>query len=159
MAEAELRDSTEREFEAYRNPIETVTRFKYLGWVITARDDNWPEVSGNLVKSWKSWGWLTKILIKEWTDKRVSGKFFRLVVQQVLLFGVETWLMTPRIERALESFMHGSACSITGRQLQRWWDGKCYYPSLQGAMQEAGFIEIRESITRRQNTVARYIAT
>ena len=36
MAEAELRDSTERDFEAYGNPIEIVTKFKYLGRVMTA---------------------------------------------------------------------------------------------------------------------------
>ena len=31
MAEAELRDSTERAFEAYWKPLETVSDFKYLG--------------------------------------------------------------------------------------------------------------------------------
>ena len=31
MAEAELRDSTERAFEAYGKPLETVSTFKYLG--------------------------------------------------------------------------------------------------------------------------------
>ena len=32
----------------------------------------------------------------------MSGTFFKAVVQQVLLFGAETWVLTPRIERALE---------------------------------------------------------
>ena len=54
MAEVELRDSTERAFEAYGKPIETVTKFKYLGRVMTAGDDDWPEVAGNLVKARKS---------------------------------------------------------------------------------------------------------
>ena len=34
-----------------------------------------------------------------------------------------------------------------------------YYPSLVGSVKEAGFTEIRKSITNRQNTVAQYIAT
>ena len=157
--EEELRDSIERAFEAYGNPIETVNTFKFMGRVMTAGDDDWPEVAGNLVKARKSWGRLTKISIREGADKRVSGNFFKAVVQQVLLFGAEMWVLTPRIERALESFMHRAARSITGRQPQRGWDGKWYYPSLQVAMREAGFIEIRESITRRQNTVAQYIVT
>ena len=42
MAEAELRDSTERTFEAYGKPLDTVLTFKYLGQVMTAVDDNWP---------------------------------------------------------------------------------------------------------------------
>ena len=34
-----------------------------------------------------------------------------------------------------------------------------HYPSLEGAMREAGLTEIRKSIASRQNTVAQYILT
>ena len=37
------------------------------------------------------------------------GDFFKAVVQQVLLFGSETWVLTPIIESSLDSFMHGAA--------------------------------------------------
>ena len=77
----------------------------------------------------------------------------------MLLFGAETWVLTSRIERALESFMHRAARRITGKQPRIGWDGKWYYPSLAGAMKEAGFSEIRKSITNGQNTVAQYITT
>ena len=66
---------------------------------MTAGDEDWPAVAGNLVKSRKSWGRLARILSREGVDKRVSGTFFKAVVQQVLLFGAETWVLTPRIER------------------------------------------------------------
>ena len=62
----------------------------------------------------------------------------------MLLFGAETWVLNPRIERALESFMHGAALRITGRHPRRGWDGKWYYPSLVRAMKKAGFTEIRK---------------
>ena len=68
-------------------------------------------------------------------------------------------MLTPIIERALDSFMYGAARQITGRQPRRGWDGKWFYPSLEGSTKEAGFNEIRMSITNRQNTVAQYIAT
>ena len=45
MAEAELRDMTEREFEAYGKQLETVSNFKYLVQVMTSEDDNWPAVT------------------------------------------------------------------------------------------------------------------
>ena len=89
----------------------------------------------------------------------MSGKCFKAVVQQVLLFGAETWVVTPRMERALNSFMYGAAKRITGRQPRRGWDGKWFYPSLEGAMKEAGFKDVWTSIKTRQNTVAQYIAT
>ena len=54
MAEAELRDITERALEAYGKPLEIVSTFKYLGRVMTAGDGNWPSVAGNLAKARKS---------------------------------------------------------------------------------------------------------
>ena len=92
-------------------------------------------------------------------QESVGELFFNSVVQQVLLFGSETWVVTPRMERALISFIHGAAIRITGRQPRRGRDGKWFYPSLEGAMKESGFQEIRTSINNRQNTVVKYIAT
>ena len=40
LAEAELRESLERALEAYREPLEHVTAFKYLGKVLTEGDDD-----------------------------------------------------------------------------------------------------------------------
>ena len=65
------------------------------------------------------------------------------MVQQVLLFGAEMWVVTPRIERALKSFIYGAARRITGRQPWRGWDGKWFYPSLEGDMKEAELKDIR----------------
>ena len=75
----------------------------------------------------------------EGADKRVSGNLFKAVVQAVLLFGAETWVLTPRIERVLESFMHRVARRITGNQQRRGGDGKWIYNPLKEAMREAGF--------------------
>ena len=76
----------------------------------------------------------------------------------MLLFGAEMWLVTPKMERALSGFLHGAARRLTGRQARRAKDRDCYYPSLEGAMREAGLTDIRTSVANRQNTVAQYIA-
>ena len=74
MAEAELRDSTERALEVYGKPLETVATFKYLGRVMTADDDNWPAVAGNFMKARKSWVRLSRILIvQEGIGKLLQG--------------------------------------------------------------------------------------
>ena len=90
---------------------------------------------------------------------RISGAFFKAVVQQVLLLGAETWVVTPRMERALSGFLHEAARRLTGRQARRGKNGAWHYPSLEGAMREAGLTDIGKSIANRQNTVAQYIAT
>ena len=67
--------------------MENVTTFKYLGRVITVRDDDWPEVNCNLQKARNSWG---RILSREGADQKVSGHFLKAVVKAVLLFGADT---------------------------------------------------------------------
>ena len=41
LAEEELREGMERAFEAYGNPLEIVTAFRYLGRFMTAVNDDW----------------------------------------------------------------------------------------------------------------------
>ena len=65
------------------------------------------------------------------------------MVQQVLLFGAETWVVSPVMERTLSSFIHGAARRLTGRQPRNGRDGKWHYPSLEGAMKEAGLMDVR----------------
>ena len=48
LVEEEIRESAARAFQAYGRPIEMVTSFKYLGWVLMSLDDDWLEVVGNL---------------------------------------------------------------------------------------------------------------
>ena len=62
LAEAELRESMERAFEACGEPLENVTAFKYLGQILTAGDDDWPAVVENLSKARNSWERLSWIL-------------------------------------------------------------------------------------------------
>ena len=56
IAEAELRERLEREFEVYGEPLENVIAFKYLGQVLKAGDDDWLTVVGKIGKARKSWG-------------------------------------------------------------------------------------------------------
>ena len=134
LAETELQESTETAFEAYGKQLEAVPSFNYLGRIMTAGDNDWPAVAGNPGKAWKSWGRLKRILSREGADKGISGNVFKAVVQQVLLFGAETWVLTPRIERALDSFMHGDARRITWRQPRRGRGYTISHPTLSAAV-------------------------
>ena len=44
---------------------------------MTASDNDWPAVVGNLRKDRKIWSWLTKILGREGSSPRVLGMFLR----------------------------------------------------------------------------------
>ena len=86
-----------------------------------------------------------------------SQGFFKAVVQVVLLFGLETWVMTPCMCRYFGSFCYRVARRITGGQPKQWVHGSWDYPPMGTTMDEAGFEDIREYILKRQNLVAQYI--
>ena len=69
---------------------------------------------GNLGKSGNSWGRLLRILRREGADPKVSGHFYKAVLKAVLLFGAKTWVLTPRMERDLDSFQHRVAQRLSG---------------------------------------------
>ena len=74
-----------------------VTSFRYLGQVMSAADDDWPKVVRNFDHARAVWRRMTIILSREGAEQRVSGFFLKAVVQAVLLFGYETWVVTPCI--------------------------------------------------------------
>ena len=99
------------------------------------------------------------VLGREGVDPKLSRDFYTAVTQQVLLFGAETWFLMRKMESALDDFQGRIARKLTGRHPCRGRDGRWFYPSLAGAMKEAGIVRIWTSILQRQNTVAQFIAT
>ena len=85
-----MRKTSERAFHAYGKHMKTVTEFRYLGRVLTATDDDWPAVAGNIRKARVSWGRLARVLGREGAYPKVSRSFYTAVTQQVLLFGAES---------------------------------------------------------------------
>ena len=104
MEAEDNREVTSWAFSAYGRPIQMVTSFRYLGRVISAADDNWPAVVWNLAKARAVWRRMTRILSREGAETRVSGFFFKAVIQSVLLFGAETWVVTLRMGWFLGGF-------------------------------------------------------
>ena len=75
---------------------------------------------GNLRKLRKSWAWLLRILVQEGYNPQLLGVLFKAVLQEVLIFGSEMWVMTPRMGRALGGGGHHKvARRITGRHPQQ----------------------------------------
>ena len=107
--------------------MQTVILFKYLGRVLTAEDDNWPAVTGTLRKYRNIWMRMTKILSREGADPKVSGFFLKAVVQAVLLFGAEMWVLTPWMERALSTFQHRVVRQLNRSYTRRRRDGRWDY--------------------------------
>ena len=61
------------------------TFFQYLGQVISASDDNRPELVRNFSREREVRNRMATILSREGAEPRLSGFFFKAVVQVVLL--------------------------------------------------------------------------
>ena len=92
---------TSRKFSAYRHPLEMVNSFRYLGRVISAADEDWPKVVRNLAKVREVWNRMPRILSREGVAPQVFVFFIKARVQAVLIFGAETWVVTPCTGRIL----------------------------------------------------------
>ena len=66
------------------------------------------------------------------------GRIYLEVVQLVMLYRLEMWVMKPGIGRVLGRFHHRVDLRITGRQHRRRRDGVWIYPPLEKVMAEVG---------------------
>ena len=73
---------------------------------MSSSDNDWPAVELSLWRAQIKWLRLEKILVRKVADNRKEGRFYVEVVQAVLLFGSKTWILTPRLEKALVGFHH-----------------------------------------------------
>ena len=126
-----------------------MTSFLYLGRVILEADDDWLAVVRNLSRARAVWKSTTRILSREGEDMRVYGFFFKDMVHGMLLFGLETWLVTPFMGKSLGRFQDQVARRLTGRIPRRKTDAKWYYTLAATARDEAGFQTMEECIRRQ----------
>ena len=85
---------------------------------------------------------MNQVLIREGADKQKLGNIYLAVVQLVLLYGSETWVLKPRMQRVLGGFHHRVDRRLTERQTWKRRYGGYVYSSLEDAMGEAGFQEV-----------------
>ncbi len=95
--------------------------FKYLGQLMTMDDMHTQAIRsrGNLTKTkaCTAWKMISRLLLlrSENMKPRVCGMFFKAVVQVVLLYGSETWVLTDSASRCLEGFFYRAACRMASK--------------------------------------------
>ena len=85
---------------------------------------------------------------QEGTDTQMTGYFYVLVVQAILLSRSETWAVTPCIKRLLWGFHHRLARWILGNIPLQRAEGKWEYPPLGDEMKAYELEEIETYISR-----------
>ena len=110
----------------YGTPLTAFSLFKYLGRTFFSSGENCPAVEQNLHRAQGKWGRLENILVSEGADRRMVGSFYVAVVQAVLLFESNMWVLTPRLEKSLEGFHHQEVRQMAGmgpKHQKGWYMG------------------------------------
>ena len=108
---------------AYGITLAPVISFYNLGRILSTADSDCTSVVSNLLIAKHKWARLTRVLIREGTDARNSGQIYLAVFQSVMMYSLETWVMTPHIGRVLGGFHHRVALRITEKQPWRGRNG------------------------------------
>jgi hypothetical protein len=142
-------------FTAYGDELEKVEVFKYLGRLLAYDNNDRQAMQGNLKN--KSWGQVSCILRAENASPKVCGVFYKATVQAVLLFGSETWKLSPLSLKSLEGFHIRAARCMAGKMPTRNPDGMWTYPSSRDVLKAVGLRTIGHYIGVCWETIARFI--
>ena len=98
-----------------------------------------------------------RLLTREYASRRVLGYFYKAIVQSILLFGAETWVLSGAGLRKLRKFHRDCARFIVKRCKEQLDDGTWVYPSSAMVMEDAGLFEIEHYIQQRRNTIFQFV--
>jgi hypothetical protein len=146
-----------RSFTAYGEELERVEVFKYLGRLIAYDDANTQAMRLNLRKARGCWAWISHVLRAENANARMRGMFYTATVQAVLLYGSETWSLSPTSIKQLEGFHICASWQMTSMSPEKKPDGSWSYPRSKDVLEAAGLQTIAHYMGLRRQTVANFI--
>jgi hypothetical protein len=134
--------AAETVFTANGEPIEAVKEFKYLGRILSDNNSDEACVERNLKRAKGKWGMISRILSSEDASPKVLGTFYKPIVQSVLLYGSESWVLTKPMIKKLASFHRRCARYISGMHIRpndpNNLDGEWTYPPTATVLEAAG---------------------
>ena len=150
-----------QQFSVNGEALEQVEVFKYLGRLLAQDDDDIQAIRAQLRKARGTWARVGQVLRAENVPPRVAVKFYKAVVQAVLLYGSKTWvLLTAALASSLEGFHIRAAYWMVVRHKPRRGPGNRWiYPKSKDVLEECGMSTLEEYITVRRQTIAVYVVT
>ena len=145
------------EFKVYGETLERVKEFKYLGRILREDDDDTACIINQVKRARQKWNAIARILKREGANARIMAKFYMAVVQAVLLYGAESWVITKRNWKRLESFHNRALRYMTGQHIRKVGDEEWTYPSHEELEEKCGLYSIKEYIERRRRMLRRYL--
>ncbi len=149
-----------QQLSVHGEALERVEVFKYLGRLLAQDDDDIQVICAQLRKARATWARVGQVLRAENVPPHAAAKFYKAVVQAVLLYGSETSVLSTTALASLEGFHIRAAYRMAVRNKPRRGPGHGWiYPKSNDVLKECGMSTLEEYITVRQQTIAVYVAT
>ena len=131
--------------------------FRYLGRLISYDDADTQAMRSNLRKARGCWAWVSHVLRAENATPKTCGMFYKATVQAVLLYGSETWSLSPPSMKRLEGFHIRAAWRMSGKRPERNVDGSWTYPCSEDVLESVRMKPIAHYVAVRRQTIANFI--
>jgi hypothetical protein len=147
-----------QQFTVHGDVLERVEVFWYLGRLLLQDDDDIQAMRSQLCKAHGTWARVGQVLRRENVPPRVSAKFYKAIVQSVLLYGSKTWVLSPAVLARLEGFHIRAAYRMAKKHVPRWGPNQQWvYPPSDKVLEECGMHTIQHYIDVRRETIAKYV--
>ena len=156
MKQEEQERASKVKFYVNGLPIQRVRQFRYLGRIFTESDNDSVCIQENLSNARRRWNCVAKILKTEGANAKCMAKFYITIVQAVLLYGADSWVVTKRDMNKLRSFHHRAIRYITGRHIRKHDEDRWEYPDHQQLLKECQLFPIEVYVERRRGTLRSY---
>ncbi len=115
-------------------------------------------VRSQLCKARGTWARVGQVLQRENAPPRVSTKFYKAIVQSVLLYGSETWVLSPAVLARLKGFHIRAAYRMAKKHVPRRGPNQQWvYPPSNKVLEECGMHTLQHYIDVRRETIAKYV--
>jgi hypothetical protein len=149
-----------QQFTVHGEALERVEVFKYLGRLLAQDNDDLQAIRNQMRKARGTWARVGQVLRAENVPPRIAAKFYKAVVQAVLLYGSETWVLLTAALASLEGFHIRAAYRMAVKYKPRRGPGNSWvYPKSKDVLEECGLSTLGEYITVRRQMIAVYVVT
>ena len=94
--------------------VEKVNEFKYLGSVLTSRNDVKKEIVSRIAAGNRCFYSLLDIMKKRSVSRNTKLRIYNSIIRPITTYGCETWILTRELQRKLEVFENSVLRRITG---------------------------------------------
>ena len=145
--------ATEASFSINGIPIDRVDDYLYLGRILRWNDSDDAAVDARLSKARSTWGRMSPILRADNASPKVMARFYMAVVQAILLYGSESWVISKGSLRRLETFHARCARHMAHRHICKLPDGTWEHPPTAEVLDLCGLSPISTYIAARKTTL------